>query len=142
MAKKKKKTKRKASYIPAVGRRKTAVARVRLYLNKKGGIIVNEQPIKEYFPGKRLEEKYLQPLKCCNLIGKHLITAKVEGSGKMGQLGAVVHGISRALNELDKEKFRPVLKKEGFLTRDSRMKERRKIGTRGKARRKKQSPKR
>ena len=136
-----KKTK-KDSFIYAVGRRRTATAQVRLYPDKKGGITVNNKPIEEYFPGETLKKLYLPPLRVCNVIDKYLITAKVNGSGKIGQLEAVIHGISRALISLDKEKFRPILKKRGFLTRDSRMKERRKVGMGGKARRKKQSPKR
>ena len=138
---KNKKTK-KSSYIYAVGRRKTASARVRLYPDKKGDITINEKPIKEYFPGEAFEKVYLVPLRTANVIGKYLITVKVKGSGKIGQLGAVIHGISRALVKLDKEKLRSLLKKRGFLTRDSRKKERRKVGMGGKARRKRQSPRR
>jgi len=138
MAKKKK----KSNYIAVVGRRKTASARVRLYPKKKGEIIVNKKPIEEYFPGKVAEEKYLEPLRVCNVIGKYLITIKIVGSGKSGQLGAAIHGISRALEKLNTKKFRPILKSRGFLTRDSRAKERRKPGTGGKARRKRQSPRR
>jgi len=133
---------RKANFIFAVGRRKTATARVRLYPHKKGEIIVNDRPIEKYFPGEILKQLYLAPLRTCNTIGKYLITIRVKGSGKIGQLEAVVHGLARVLEKLDREKFRLVLKKRGFLTRDSRKKERRKVGTGGKARRKKQSPKR
>jgi len=130
------------SYIWAVGRRKSAIARVRLFPNKKGETLVNEKPIEKYFPGEVLKKFYLSPLRACNVVGKYLITIKVEGSGTKGQLDAVVHGISRVLIKLDKENFRPVLKKKGLLTRDPRTRERRKVGTGGKARRKKQSPKR
>lgn len=133
---------KKANYIYSVGRRREAVARVRLYPRKKGKTTVNNLLIEQYFPGEVFENLYLEPLRVCNLIDKYLITIKVNGSGKRGQLGAVVHGISRALVKLDEEKFRSVLKKHGFLTRDPRMRERRKVGTGGKARRKKQSPKR
>ena len=132
----------KEKFIYAVGRRKTASARVRLYPNKKGDIIINEKPIKEYFPGEAFEKIYLAPLRTANAIGKYLITVKVNGSGKMGQLTAVIHGISRALVKLDKEKFRLLLKKRGFLIRDPRKRERRKTGMGGKARRKRQSPRR
>ena len=132
----------KVKFIYAVGRRRTASARVRLFPNKKGDVIVNEKPIKEYFPGKVFEKLYFAPLRTVNAIGKYLITVKVNGSGKMSQLGAVVHGISRVLVKLDKEKFRPILKKRGFLTRDPRKRERRKVGMGGKARRKRQSPRR
>lgn len=142
--KKKKKDlkKKKPEYIYAVGRRRTAVARIRLFVDKKGGIEVNGQPVEKYFPGKLMQVQYQSPLRTCNVIGKYLITVKVFGSGIQGQLGAVIHGITRVLVKLDEEKFRPVLKKRNFLTRDPRMRERRKVGTGGKARRKKQSPKR
>jgi len=132
----------KKNYIHAVGRRKRARARVRLYPHKKGEIVVNGRPINEYFPGQIAEKFYLEPLRICNVLGKYQLTVKVEGSGKKSQLKAVIHGISRCLNKLDKDKFRPILKKRGFLTRDPRKKERRKVGTGGKARRKRQSPKR
>lgn len=133
---------RKKSFIYALGRRRTASARVRLYPKKKGGIMVNNHPAEEYFSGEVMEKAYLAPLRTCNLIDKYLITVRVTGSGKKGQLDAVIHGIARALEKLDKEKLRPLLKKRGFLTRDSRKKERRKAGTGGKARRQKQSPRR
>ena len=139
---KKKTASKKPKYIYAIGRRKKASARVRLYPNKKGDIQINSKKIEEYFPGKALKTLYIEPLRVCNVIGKYEITIKVKGSGKMGQLGAVIHGLARVLSKLDTEKFRPLLKKRGFLTRDPRAKERRKAGTGGKARRQKQSPKR
>ncbi|MGI5828136.1 MAG: 30S ribosomal protein S9 [Patescibacteria group bacterium] len=134
--------KAKKAYFSALGRRKEATARVRLYPNEKGEVEVNNMRIEEYFPGLVNQNRYLEPLRTCNVIGKHRITIKVNGSGKQGQLDAVVHGISKALVQLDEEKFHPILKKRGFLTRDPRAKERRKVGTGGKARRKKQSPRR
>jgi len=133
---------RKDEYIYAVGRRKTATVRVRLYPNKEGNIIVNEKPIDQYFFGECYKKIYLEPLRICNVIGKYLITIKVKGSGKMGQLGAVIHGVSRVLAKLNEEKFKPLLRKRGFLTRDPRKRERRKVGMGGKARRKRQSPRR
>ena len=133
---------KKDRFIYAIGRRKEATARVRLYPNKKGDIIINGKPIEEYFPGESLSGRYLVPLRTCNVIGKYLITVKVQGSGKMGQVGAVIHGISRVLVKLNEKQYRPILKKKGLLTRDSRAKERRKAGTGGKARRAKQSPRR
>ena len=133
---------KKDRFIYAVGRRKEATARVRLYPDKRGEIIVNEKPIEEYFPGETSSGMYLTPLRTCNVIGRYLITIKVQGSGKMGQLGAVVHGISRVLVKLNEKQYRPILKKKGLLKRDSRAKERRKAGTGGKARRAKQSPRR
>ncbi len=135
-----KKTK-KPNYIFSVGRRRTAAARIRLY-SKKGDIIVNDQPIAKYFPGDIAQKLYLEPFSICNVPEKYSATIKVSGSGKVGQLGAVIHGLARALIKVDEEKFRPVLKKRGLLTRDPRKRERRKVGTGGKARRKKQSPKR
>jgi small subunit ribosomal protein S9 len=132
---------KKLEYIHAVGRRKTAVARVRLY-QKPGEISVNSQPIEAYFPGENNKLNYLEPVKLTQMIGKVSATIKVTGGGKRGQLTAVVHGLSRALAKADAVKYRPALKKGGFLTRDDRMRERRKVGTGGKARRQKQSPKR
>ncbi len=131
----------KKDFIYAVGRRKTATARVRLFL-KPGPILVNGQPIEEYFPGKLNQVFYLTPFKVTNNQEKFSASIKVAGSGKQAQLGAVMHGLSRALDNFDKEKFRPLLREKGLLTRDSRVRERRKVGTGGKARRQKQSPKR
>jgi small subunit ribosomal protein S9 len=133
--------KRKQSYTHAVGRRKSASARVRLFKGK-GESIVNGQPIEDYFAGPVNKVAWTRPFKVADVFNEYYVTAKVVGGGKNGQLGAVVHGISRALAEADREKFRPPLKKAGLLTRDARVRERRKVGTGGKARRKKQSPKR
>lgn len=130
-----------ADFIRAVGRRKTAVARVRLY-KKNGDMIVNDMPVGKYFIGDVAGRQFLKPFEITNTIGKFSFTAKVGGSGKAAQLDALVHGLSRALAALDATAYRTLLKKEGLLTRDSRMKESRKVGTGGKARRKKQSPKR
>lgn len=129
-------------YIYGRGRRRTACARVRIYPNKKSEILVNDQTIEEYFPGEINKKFYLEPLRICNLIDKYFISVRVSGSGKKGQQDAFVHGLSRALVKLDEESFKLLLKKRGFLTRDSRKRERRKVGTGGKARRQKQSPKR
>jgi len=85
---------------------------------------------------------YTKPFELTETVGKYYATIKVGGGGKSGQLGAVIHGLSRAFSLVDPEKFRPILKKQKLLTRDSREKERRKVGMGGKARRKKQSPKR
>lgn len=141
--KEKKKTKkgRKKSFVVAVGRRKFATARVRLY-SGKGEILVNNQPIKEYFSGEVAKVFYLRPFQVTNTVNKYYATIKVEGSGKNGQLGAVVHGLARALDKENRELYHSALKKHKLLTRDPRMKERRKAGRMGKARKKKQSPKR
>ena len=109
---------------------------------KKGQIIVNDRPIENYFPGEASKKNYFEPLRTTNTIGRFAITIKVSGGGLNGQLAAVIHGLSRALIQVDPEKFRSILKKKGFLTRDPRAKQRRKAGFAGKARKKKQSPKR
>jgi len=129
----------------AVGRRKTAVARVRLYTGlpkEENKMIVNDKPIEEYFPIEIDKKAYIEPFRTTNTIGRFKVTVKVEGSGKKGQLDACILGFARAIEQIDKAKFRPILKKRGLLTRDSRTRERRKVGTGGKARRQKQSPKR
>ncbi len=125
----------------AVGRRKESVARVRLF---KGNaqMTVNGKPIAEYFQGAIAQKKYNTPFVITNTVGQFTGTIKVLGGGVTGQLDAVVHGISRALQNLDKEAHRPVLKKAKLLTRDPRAKERRKYGLAHAARAKKSSPKR
>lgn len=133
--------KAKKDYIYAVGRRRVASARVRLYKGKKESL-VNGKLIGEYFPGEVMRIRWTKPFEVAGVFEKYYVTVKVEGGGKWGQLDAVVHGISRALAKADPEKFRAVIKKEGLLTRDHRKRERRMVGTGGKARRKKQSPKR
>lgn len=142
-------------YVFAVGRRKESVARVRLYENvkadmtwgehpvKKGDLLVNEKPITEYFSGEVSRRLYTEPLRVTNAHQKNFaFTIKVVGGGPSGQLQAAVAGIANALNKLNPEEYRATLKKKGFLTRDQRVRERRAVGTGGKARRKKQSPKR
>lgn len=142
------------NFIYAVGRRKSAIARVRLYKTikdglswgenavKKGEILVNEKKASQYFSGSVMEALYKEPFKATNTLDKYAVTIRVLGGGLKGQLEAAVLGISRALSELDKEKSRPILKKKGLLTRDPRVRQRRKVGMGGKARRKRQSPKR
>lgn len=111
------------------GRRKTAVARVRLYPGA-GRFIVNGRPADEYFPQRSLQTIIEQPLKVTGTMGKFDVLVKVEGGGITGQAGAVRHGVSRALLKVD-GLLRPSLKKEGLLTRDPRMKERKKYGLKG-----------
>lgn len=131
-----------AKYNEAVGRRKVATARVRLYHEASSDFIVNGVAAGKYFDSVvGAPTRYNKPLKLTGTQGKYFISAQVSGSGPSAQLDAVVHGLSRALVEIDPE-LRPILKAEGLLTRDDRMKETRKIGTGGKARRKRQSPKR
>lgn len=141
--------------IFATGKRKEAVARVRLYKHvkedlvwetipvKKGDILVNQKPISEYFPGIVERHLYSEPLRITNAHqNNYAFTIKVAGGGQASQLDAVIAGICNTLQKLDTVKFRPILKKKGFLTRDSRIRQRRMIGTGGKSRRQKQSPKR
>jgi len=111
------------------GRRKTSVARVRL-IPGEGKIIINGRDINDYFGMEPLRIMVRQPLELTGTMGKFDVIAKVEGGGFSGQAGAIRHGISRALLKVD-EGFRPVLKKAGFLTRDPRMKERKKYGLKG-----------
>lgn len=115
-------------FIYGTGRRKTAVARTRLYTGS-GTITVNGRPIEEYFPRKTLQMIIRQPLVLTKNVDKFDIKINVAGGGVSGQAGAVRHGISRALLEGDPA-LRPTLKKAGFLTRDARKKERKKYGLR------------
>ena len=108
------------------GRRKTSVARVRL-VPGEGKVIINGRDMEEYFGLKTLELIVRQPLVLTEMTDKYDVVARVAGGGASGQAGAIRHGISRALLELDAE-LRPALKKAGFLKRDPREKERRKYG--------------
>lgn len=131
----------KGQYIEGIGRRKVAIARVRIY-EDKGDFIVNDQLVSDYFadvPAAQI--KYLKPFQVTKTVDDFAVTVQVQGSGKAAQLDAVVHGLARAL-EAYNPKLRPFLKEAGLLTRDPRMKETRKPGRGGKARRKRQSPKR
>lgn len=129
-----------AGFVAVVGRRKEAVARVRISAGQ-GQITVNGKPITEYFLGAIFQKIYNKPLEVTKTVGKYTISAKVIGGGQVSQMGAIIHGISRAIAKIDPT-LRVTLKKEGLLTRDARAKERRKFGNAGKARAKKQSPKR
>lgn len=142
-------------YYEAVGRRKAAVARVRLYIAgkdktatvngtklKQGDILVNKQPIDRMFPSLQEKAQYLAPFKMTQTEERFVTTILVAGGGKNGQLDAIIHGLARALEKTNKEELRPILKKAGLMKRDPRARERRKVGTGGKARRVKQSPKR
>ena len=108
------------------GRRKKSIARVYL-VPGNGNITINKRSIDEYFGLETLKMVVRQPLNATNTLGKVDIVATVEGGGVSGQAGALRHGISRALLQVNPE-FRPILKKAGFLTRDPRMKERKKYG--------------
>ena len=111
------------------GRRKSSVARVYL-LPGKGGITINKRDIGDYFGLDTLKLIVRQPLELTNTLAKFDILVNVKGGGTTGQAGAIRHGISRALLQVDGE-LRPALKKAGFLTRDPRMKERKKYGLKG-----------
>ncbi len=113
----------------ATGRRKTSVARVILKPGA-GEIIVNKKPIEQYFPRETLQMIVRQPLELVGMHNKFDIRVNVKGGGLSGQAGAVRHAISRALLLVDSD-MRPKLKKEGLLTRDPRMKERKKYGQKG-----------
>lgn len=109
------------------GRRKSSVARVRL-VPGNGAITINKRDIDEYFGLDTLKVIVRQPLTATSTAGKFDVIATVEGGGFTGQAGAIRHGIARALLEVDSDAYRATLKSAGYLTRDSRMKERKKYG--------------
>ena len=113
-------------YYYGTGRRKNAIARVRL-TEGSGKITINGKDIEEFFGMETLKVIAKQPLTVTNTTSKYDVIVKVTGGGFTGQAGAIRHGIARALNEANIE-FRPALKQNGFLTRDPRMKERKKYG--------------
>ena len=117
----------KKPYLYGTGRRKSSVARVRLFPNGTGAITINGRDINDYFGLETLKLIVRQPLNTTGMIGKVDIVCTVEGGGVTGQAGAIRHGVSRALLEVNPE-FRAQLKAAGFLTRDPRMKERKKYG--------------
>ena len=119
--------KSKKPYLYGTGRRKSSVARVHLFPNGTGAITINGRDIDDYFGLDTLKMVVRQPLASTELVGKVDINATVTGGGVSGQAGAIRHGISRALLEMNPE-YRPALKAAGFLTRDPRMKERKKYG--------------
>ena len=118
----------KQTYFYGTGRRKTAVAQVRLYPGN-GVIIVDDMPYEERFPASEHQRVISQPLLITESADKYNVVAKVSGGGISGQSGAISHGISRALSKAD-ENFRVTLRQNGFLTRDARAKERKKVGLR------------
>ena len=119
--------KSKKPYHYGTGRRKSSVARVHLFPNGTGSITINGRDIDDYFGLETLKLIVRQPLDTTDLLGKVDIVATVTGGGVTGQAGAIRHGISRALLEMNAE-YRPALKAAGFLTRDPRMKDRKKYG--------------
>ena len=111
----------------AVGRRKEAVARVRL-VPGTGKWIVNGRELADYFPNKLHQQEVNDPFKLLELDGAYDVIARIHGGGPSGQAGALRLGVARTLNEIDRENNRPALKKAGFLTRDARVIERKKAG--------------
>ena len=120
----------KTSFFYGTGRRKSSVARVRLYKGT-GKITINDRDIDDYFGLETLKLIVRQPLELTGTADSFDVVCRVNGGGVTGQAGAIRHGISRALLEADEEAYRPLLKKAGFLTRDPRMKERKKYGLKG-----------
>jgi small subunit ribosomal protein S9 len=146
-----KKVSSKPAWDFAVGRRKTAVARARIYPSsadvviggkklERGETYVNGVTIDQYFRDPYSKERYTELFRTTNTVGRFIITVVTEGSGISGQLGATTLAIARALCKID-PKFRAILRKKDYLTRDPRMRERKKPGLPG-ARKKKSSPKR
>ena len=119
-----------SNYFYGTGRRKKSVARVRVYSNGTGKITINDRDIDEYFGLETLKLIVRQPLALTGTEEKFDIVCRVNGGGVTGQAGAIRHGLSRAILQFDEE-LRPTLKKAGFLTRDPRMKERKKYGLKG-----------
>ncbi len=131
---------KKINYIYAVGRRRTASCRVRLFKGK-GESTVNGIPLEKSFSGEINKVVLAKPFGLTETTDKYYFSARVVGGGKHSQLDALILGLARALVKSN-PKFRSVLKKAGLLTRDSRERQRRMVGTGGKSRRVKQSPKR
>ncbi|MBP6994432.1 30S ribosomal protein S9 [Candidatus Woesebacteria bacterium] len=150
----KKVSKSTLTYYEGVGRRKSAIARVRLHLTKKGSVVIGETTHKAgafIVNDKALEKVFIstadqmlckKPLVVCDSIDSYVVTVKSLGGGRTGQVDAISLGLARALVQIPAADLRPKLKAEGLLTRDSRIRERRMVGTGGKSRRLKQSPKR
>jgi len=115
-----------AQYYEGIGRRKTSSARVRIETGS-GNFVVNGKPLQDYFPRDGDADSIIAPLQSAELEGRLDVSVLVQGGGITGQTGAVRHGLARALLEMDPE-LRPKMRQAGFLTRDSRMKERKKPG--------------
>lgn len=118
---------KKSRFFEAVGRRKTAAAQVRLYLGSGKEFLVNDKPLNEYFSSLESQQIAVSPLEKADCIDKFTASVKVSGGGLNAQAEAIRHGVSRALTKFNPELHKK-LKKAGFLTRDSRMRERKKPG--------------
>ena len=134
-------TKSSKKYSFTTGRRRTATASLKLFSGKAESQ-VNGQAIDKYFPGAVNQQRLEKPLDLCGLKNKYYFFAKCSGGGKKGQRDAVILALARALNRLNESVYRPILKKEGFLCVDSRIRQRRQSGMGGKSRRQRQSPRR
>ena len=132
---------KKENFTYAVGRRKSAAARVRIFKGT-GETQVNGIPIAEYFPGEVSKSVWQKPFELTQTWGKYYATVKAVGGGKSGQVEAVDNALAKALVLINRQDYKSPLKKAGLLTRDARERQRRMVGTGGKARRAKQSPKR
>lgn len=132
---------KKLNYTYAVGRRRESSARIRLFRGK-GENTVNGKKANEYFPSELERKTLARPFGVTETSDKYYFSGRVTGGGKNGQLQALILSISRALVKISEEKFKTPLRKANLLTRDGREKQRRMVGTGGKARRQKQSPKR
>lgn len=143
----------KKEYVFAVGRRREAVARVRLYSPmdtvkiaggeyKKGDVVVNGKQMGMYFSFAGYKPHLKSFFDTTGALEKYMYSVKVTGGGIKGQMEAMIHGLARALDKVDANSYHTLLKEHGYLTRDPRTRERRKVGMGGKARRRKQSPKR
>jgi len=120
--------KKRRDYLYATGKRKSAIARIRIYPRKTDKVIlINDKKLNEYFPTVELQNIVISPLKKLDLLNKYYITIKVIGGGYKSQAESVRHGISRILVSINSD-YRKTLKGEGLLTRDSRKKERKKPG--------------
>jgi len=128
-------------YTAAVGRRRSAIANVKLF-SGKGDSLVNRLPVDKYFPGLLNQLNYQKPFNVTNTVDKYHFVAKIVGGGNKSQAQALCLAISRCLVKINPETYKPSLRPAGLLTVDSRVRQRRHVGTGGKARRQKQSPKR
>jgi small subunit ribosomal protein S9 len=135
------KSSNKTTYTYAIGRRKSAVSSVKLFAGKNESL-VNNLEVSKYFPSQHLKKLYLQPFAVTGTDNKYYFQSKIVGGGKSGQLEALVLALSRALKKIDATAYLSLLRSAGLLTVDSRVRQRRMVGTGGKARRQKQSPKR
>ena len=113
-------------YYYGLGKRKCSIARVRLYL-EEGSIVINGKPMEEHFPGLTQRAVVIKPLQITDSLNRFAVTAKINGGGIVGQAGALAHGIARALAQID-DSTKSSLRQAGLLTRDPRIKERKKYG--------------